>query len=60
MKLLFLENQKLNLNAPPHPPAAKNQQHQKHDHVYIAFCQVQRISLKVTQTVLVILASLRK
>ena len=58
MKLLFLENQKLHLTAPPLP--LKKQQHQKHDHVYIAFCQVQRISLKVTQTVLVILASLRK
>ena len=59
MELLFSENQKLNLNAPPLLPL-KKQQHQKHDHVYIAFCQVQRISLKVTQTVLVILASLRK
>lgn len=58
MKLLFLENQKLNLNAPL--PPLKKQQQPKHDHVHIAFCQVQRISLKVMQTVHVILASLHK
>ena len=58
MKLLFLENQKLNLNAPPSP--LKKQQQPKHDNVHIAFCQVQRISLKVMQTIHVILASLHK
>ena len=46
MRLLFLVNQKLNLNTPL--PAKKKQQQHKHDHVHIAFCQVQRFSLEVT------------
>ena len=57
-EIIILREPEVKLERPPSP--LKKQQQPKHDHVHIAFCQVQRISLKVMQTIHVILASLHK
>lgn len=57
-EIIILREPEVKLERPL--PPLKKQQQPKHDHVHIAFCQVQRISLKVMQTVHVILASLHK